>query len=48
MKPQQADTLIEKIRQACKECGAYCQTIVCEKPELESIEIKVTAKVEAT
>jgi Fe-S-cluster containining protein len=46
LKEQQAKTLIEKIRAACRECGAYCQVIMNEKPELEHVKIEVNAKVE--
>lgn len=46
MNEQQAQTLILKVREVCRECGAYLQVVMNEKPELEHVKIEINAKVE--
>ena len=47
MNEQQAQTLISKVRDICREHKAYCQIVLSEKPELEHVKIEINAKVEA-
>ena len=46
MNEQQAQALISKVRDICREYKAYCQIVLSEKPDLEHVKIEINAKVE--